>query len=141
MTIVGGSWEWRQDTNRIVTIPSGFAALQGAGTLENFRLTARHGRASEHRGPYFVDSDVYKWLEAVGWEIGRGVEDDAAARLRSLADQAISLVERARDADGYLDTWFQVRTTAERFTDLAAAHELYVPSAAAGSMSPAARRT
>jgi DUF1680 family protein len=108
-----------------VTIPSGFDALQAAGTLENFRLAARQAEASEHRGPYFIDSDVYKWLEAVGWELGRGVEDDAAARIRSLADQAISLVEGAQDADGYLDTWFQVRTTEERFTDLAAAHELY----------------
>lgn len=125
MTIVGGFWGRRQATNRAVTIPSGFDALQAAGTLENFRLAARHGGASEHRGPYFVDSDVYKWLEAVGWELGRGVEDDAAARIRSLADQAISLVEGAQDADGYLDTWFQVRTTEERFTDLAAAHELY----------------
>jgi uncharacterized protein len=125
ITIVGGFWARRQETNRAVTIPSGFDALQAAGTLENFRLAARHGEASEHRGPCFVDSDVYKWLEAVGWELGRGVEDDAAARVRSLADQAISLVEKAQDADGYLDTWFQVRTAQERFTDLAAAHELY----------------
>ena len=27
----------------------------------------------------FLDSDVYKWLEAVGWELGRGGDPDLAA--------------------------------------------------------------
>jgi len=108
-----------------VSLPSGFVSLERAGTLENFRLVTGHGDAEEHRGEYFVDSDVYKWLEAVGWELGRGIDDDHAARLRVLADQAIALVERAQDGDGYLDTWFQVRAPDLRFTDLPAAHELY----------------
>ena len=125
VTITGGFWGRRQTTNRVVSLPSGFVSLERAGTLENFRLVTGHGDAEEHRGEYFVDSDVYKWLEAVGWELGRGIDDDHAARLRVLADQAIALVERAQDGDGYLDTWFQVRAPDLRFTDLPAAHELY----------------
>jgi DUF1680 family protein len=108
-----------------VSIPSGFKSLEAAGTLENFRLAAGHGETSQHRGEYFVDSDLYKWLEAVGWELGRGIEDDDASRLRMLGEQAISLIEGAQDQDGYLDTWFQVRAPEARFTDLPAAHELY----------------
>jgi DUF1680 family protein len=85
------------------------------------------GNATEgHRGEYFVDTDVYKWLEAVGWELGRlGPEDGEADQLRALADGAIRLVEAAQDPDGYLQTWFQLRAPDKRFTDLAAAHELY----------------
>jgi DUF1680 family protein len=123
--VTGGFWARRLATNRLVTIPSGFASLERAGTLENFRLVARGTDGNGHRGPVFVDSDLYKWLEAVGWELGRGVDDDHGEQLRALVDQGIALVEGAQAEDGYLDTWFQVRASVPRFTDLPAAHELY----------------
>jgi DUF1680 family protein len=127
MRVVGGYWAARQAVNRSVSIPSGYHSLESAGSLRNLELVAQGGAATEHRGPYFVDSDVYKWLEAVGWELGRvGPEDGGGADLlRSYADHAISLVQNAQAPDGYLNTWFQLRAPDARFTDLAAAHELY----------------
>ena len=61
----------------------------------------------------------------MGWELGRCIDDQDADRLRTLRDQAVALVVAAQDPDGYLDTWFQLRPGEARFTDLAAAHELY----------------
>ena len=124
-SIIDGYWARRQQANRLVGEPSGFESLQRAGTLANFAAVAAGGPASSHRGEYFADSDVYKWLEAVGWELGRGAEDADAQQLRSAADQAIMLVQGAQAADGYLHTWHQLNAPDRRFTDLAAAHELY----------------
>ena len=52
----------------------------------------------------FLDSDVYKWLEAVGWELGRGADADLAAA----ADEAIAVVAAAQRPDGYLNSYVQV---------------------------------
>ena len=90
--ITGGFWAQRLRTNRERTLPHAYGQLVETGTLENFRLAA--GTVSgRYRalgimfdGPFpFLDSDVYKWLEGAGWELGRAW-DDGIARM---ADQAI----------------------------------------------------
>jgi len=49
----------------------GCRGLERAGTFDNLRIAA--GLTSgERRGMVFSDSDVYKWLEALAWEMGRG---------------------------------------------------------------------
>lgn len=125
LTVTAGFWARRQVANRAVSIPSGWESLERAGTLANFRAVASGGGAGQQRGEYFVDTDLYKWLEAVGWELGRGIVDEQAAALGALASEGISLIEAAQAPDGYLDTWFQLRAPSARFTDLPAAHELY----------------
>lgn len=126
--VLGGLWAERRRVNRTVTIPHGAAQLKAAGNVTNFRLAA--GLES---GPYlggtddagtpfpFLDSDVYKWLEAVGWELGQ--EWDAS--LASLADELIELIGRAQRADGYLNTFFQAAQPGREFRDLQWGHELY----------------
>ena len=91
--VTGGFWAERARINREATIPAGFAQLQAAGTLENFRLAARSARDGYRAlgimfdKPFpFLDSDVYKWLEGVAWELGRSWDDGIAA----MADQAIA---------------------------------------------------
>jgi hypothetical protein len=64
---------------------------------------------------------VYKWLEAVGWELGR----DPSAVLARQADEAIGLVERAQRSDGYLNSYVQVVAPGSEYRDLAWGHELY----------------
>ncbi len=97
-------------TNRERTIPRGFEQLGQAGNLANFRLAAgAHGRyraIGEEIGVIFpfLDTDVYKWLEAAGWELGRA-PDPALARD---ADEAIDLIAAAQRPDGYLNTFVQV---------------------------------
>ena len=64
----------------------GYDQLGHAGNLTNFRLAAgAKGTYQALGAPMglvfpFLDTDVYKWLEAVGWELGRG--PDAGARSR-----------------------------------------------------------
>jgi uncharacterized protein len=110
----------RQRVNREVTILRGAEELESAGTLDNFRIAA--GRASGTRqGMVFSDTDVYKWLEALAWELGR----EPSTELERLASETIELVAAAQEPDGYLDTWCQVVDPAWRWTDLEMGHEFY----------------
>jgi DUF1680 family protein len=110
----------RQRVNREVTLLRGAEELERAGTLDNFRIAA--GQVSgERRGMVFSDTDVYKWLEAMAWELGR----EPSAELERLARDTTELVAAAQEPDGYLDTWCQVVDPAWRWTDLEMGHELY----------------
>jgi DUF1680 family protein len=110
----------RQRVNREVTLLRGAEELERAGTLENFRIAA--GRASgERRGMVFSDTDVYKWLEAIAWELGR----EPSVELDRLGREATDVVAAAQEPDGYLDTWCQLVDPAWRWTDLEMGHELY----------------
>jgi len=78
-----------------------------------------------YRGPVFMDSDIYKTLEAIGWELARtagGAEDNG--ELTGFTDQTVDLLERAQAADGYLDSYIQV-SEAPRWEGLAWSHEMY----------------
>lgn len=73
-----------------------------------------------------MDSDVHKWLEALGWTLADpDLAEDDASRLRDLLDQTEELLRAAQEPDGYLDSHFQVRFPGERFVQLPWGHELY----------------
>lgn len=125
--IVGGFWARRQRTNRETTIPHGFGQLQTCGTLGNLRLAAGGNgqyRAEADSGGTtlpFLDSDVYKWLEAAGWELARGADPALAA----MAEEAIAVVAAAQRPDGYLNSFVQVVRGGLPYADLAWGHEFY----------------
>ena len=128
VVITHGFWADRQRLNRERTIPHGFGQLQAAGTLHNFQLAIDHASDGYRalgmmfEGPFpFLDSDVYKWLEGAGWELGR-IWNDGIGRS---ADEAIDLVARAQRDDGYLNTFVQVLGGGRPYTDLLWGHELY----------------
>jgi DUF1680 family protein len=130
VAVTGGFWADRLATNHRATIPAGFAQLQAAGTLHNFKLAAGSVAAGDgYRAlgimfdkPFpFLDSDVYKWLEGAGWELGRQPDPAIAA----MADEAIGLIEAAQRPDGYLNTFVQVLAPGTEYRDLAWGHELY----------------
>jgi len=73
-----------------------------------------------YRGPVFMDSDIYKTLEAIGWELAHGQRPELA----SFAAQVIALLETAQQPDGYLNSYFQV-SGEPRYTRLAWSHEMY----------------
>ncbi len=78
-----------------------------------------------YRGPVFMDSDIYKTLEAIGWELARtadGAEDNG--ELTGFTGQTVDLLERAQEPDGYLDSYIQV-SGARRWEGLAYSHEMY----------------
>jgi uncharacterized protein len=127
VTILDGFLAERQRVNRERTIPHGFDQLGRSGTLDNLRLAAggdgRYQARADTSGATFpfLDSDVYKWLEAVGWELGRAPDPGLAAA----ADQAIALVAAAQRPDGYLNSYVQVVRGGIPHGDLAWGHEFY----------------
>ena len=110
--------QWQQ-RNKDASLPLALKQLEAAGNLANLRLAAS-GDTSGYRGPVFMDSDVYKTLEAVSWELGRSPD----AGLASFAAQATALLESAQQPDGYLNSYVQVHRTA-RYARLESSHELY----------------
>jgi len=125
--LVDGFWADRARVNRERTIPHGLDQLRHAGTLGNLRLAAgaagRYQAMSDTSGTTlpFLDSDVYKWLEAVGWELGRGGDGELAGA----ADEAIALVAAAQRPDGYLNSYVQVVGGGVPYQDLSWGHEFY----------------
>jgi uncharacterized protein len=118
--ITGGLWAERQRVNRDVAIPSGRERLEAAGNLENLRIAA--GQTSgEARGLVFMDSDVYKWLEAAAWEYGRDPAPELLAEQRAVT----AVVAAAQQPDGYLDSVVQIRDGGERYRNLPWSHEHY----------------
>ncbi len=91
-------------------------------SVQNFRIAAGVARGS-HRGMVFQDSDLFKWLEAVGHVL---VDDpEGAAGIKEHAREAVDLIARAQQPDGYLNTYFIAKEPARRWTNLRDAHELY----------------
>jgi uncharacterized protein len=126
-TITGGFWADRLEVNHRRTIPHGFEQLRHAGNLNNLRLAAgvdgRYRTLGQAIGMDFpfLDTDVYKWLEGVGWELRRAPDPALAAA----ADEAIGLIQAAQRPDGYLNTYVQVVAPGREYQDLAWGHELY----------------
>ena len=97
--------------------------VEGASSshcVENFRIAA-HEAQGDYDGMVFRDSDLYKWLEAVGYAL----TIDRDAKLESIADEAIALIGRAQCADGYINTYYTIKAPAERWKNLTEGHELY----------------
>jgi hypothetical protein len=93
--------------------------MDTAGNLGNIRL-ASAGATEGYRGPVFMDSDLYKTLEAIGWELGRS----ASQNLATFAAEATALLEKAQEVDGYLNSYIQV-SGEPRYGRLAFSHEMY----------------
>lgn len=120
VSLTGGFWSQWQDLNRRVTLHHGYRILEEAGNLQNFRIAAGLSQGN-YQGQIFNDSDVYKWLEAVGYEL----HTHPNAELQRQADEVIDLVAAAQQSDGYLNTYYQVAEPGRRWTDLDFGHELY----------------
>ncbi|MFF5338435.1 glycoside hydrolase family 127 protein [Streptomyces sp. NPDC013181] len=121
--VSGGFWATRREVNASTSIPQGPALLESAGNLNNLRLAAGTAEGAFQGAYPFVDSDVYKWLEAASWQLAQGrAEDD---KLADDVRRLVSLVADAQQPDGYLNTWFQLLKGGERYKDLRWGHELY----------------
>jgi DUF1680 family protein len=120
VTINGGLWAARREVNGDVAVPFGRERLESAGNLDNLRIAAG-AMAGDVRGPVFMDSDVYKWLEAAAWEYARRPFQGLLDAQREIT----ALVAAAQQLDGYLDSVVQVREHGERYRDLPWSHEHY----------------
>jgi DUF1680 family protein len=119
--LVGGFWGERQERNASVTIDHCDRWEQRVGWIDNFAAAA-NGAVAEHRsGPEFADSDVYKLIEAMAWEVARTGDQRLDARIEELAGR----IEAAQESDGYLNTGYGRPGQRQRYSNLAWGHELY----------------
>ena len=118
--ITGGLWGGAQQLNGRVIIEHCYSWMDRIGWIANFDRAA--GRTDgDHDGIEFVDSEVYKLLEAMAWELGR--EDDGALGARYT--ELVSRIGAAQQPDGYLHTSFGGEGQRARYSDLEWGHELY----------------
>ena len=99
-------------------------AAEGADAAEAIDASGSGGSGPRYHGPVFMDSDIYKTLEAIGWELARDPGGPAGADLASFAAGTAGLLEQAQAPDGYLDSCIQV-SGEPRYSRLASSHEMY----------------
>ncbi|WMJ89861.1 glycoside hydrolase family 127 protein [Anaerocolumna sp. MB42-C2] len=88
--------------------------------MQNFKVAS--GKIpGKFMGMVFQDSDVYKWLEAVGYCLMWNPDTE----LEKIADGAIDDICAAQRSDGYLNTYYIINGLDKRFTNLKDHHELY----------------
>jgi hypothetical protein len=122
--------DW-QRRSRDVSLPLAMTQMEAAGNLGNLRLaiTAGHAGAARYRGPAFMDSDVYKTLEAIAWELdgesaGGAAAEAGSSDLAGFLAGVTALLEQAQRPDGYLNSSIQV-SGRPRYAHLESSHELY----------------
>jgi hypothetical protein len=122
VTITEGFWGARRRTNVDKSIPSMEQLLEANGRMKNFLRLAGKSDAPQH-GPVFSDSDVYKWIEAVGFALQSGDNPE----LRAQADTIIKEVIAVQEPSGYLNTYYVGDRTKDRMTPEVQrwGHELY----------------
>jgi len=115
-----GFWTKKININRKISLLFGFEMLEKAGNFDNLRIAAGSIKGN-YQGYVFQDSDIYKWLEAVAWEMGKEPDQELSA----MADQAIALIAAAQRPDGYINSYVQTRESYKPWIDLDNGHELY----------------
>jgi DUF1680 family protein len=119
--IEGGYWAHRQELNAKVMLRHCRSWMERSGWIGNFTLAAAGTVVGNRQGREFSDSEVYKLVEAMSWEVGRSGDADLESELAGL----IAAIGSAQEADGYLNTNFGRQGQDDRYSDLRWGHELY----------------
>lgn len=106
-------YQWEALNDRIPEAEPSYA-------IRNFRIAAGL-EDGEFGGMVFQDSDVAKWLEAVGYSLANHPDPE----LERTADEVIELIAQAQRRDGYLNTYYSIKEPGNEWTNLHEAHELY----------------
>ncbi|MGJ9373847.1 glycoside hydrolase family 127 protein [Nesterenkonia sp. CF4.4] len=117
----GGFWGHRQSLNHDVTLPHIEEWMERSGWAKNFDHAATGELPAKRQGREFSDSEIYKLLEGMAWEIARTGDQDLDRRFKELTAR----VAKAQDTDGYINTNFGRPGQAPRYSDFEWGHELY----------------
>src|SRR5689334_15328999 len=118
VTISDNFWAPRQEVNRTRTLDHVLKEIEGTGNLRNFDIAS--GKATgKFGGPFWADSDVYKWLEGASWILATHPDPALDAKV----DGIIARIAAAQQPDGYLDTFIQINVPDMRFKNFAFFHE------------------
>jgi DUF1680 family protein len=120
--ITGGFWADRQAVNGDASLAHIEHWMESEGWIGNFDAAAAGTLNDDERGGReFSDSEVYKLLEAMAWEIGRTGDTALDDRFAAL----VARIAAAQEPDGYLNTNFGRPGQRPRYSDLEWGHELY----------------
>lgn len=119
--IDSGFWADLQQLNATTMIAHCEAWVERMGWVGNFDAAVGGRLPDGRRGREFSDSEIYKLLEAMSWEVARTGDPDLERRLRALTAR----VAAAQEPDGYLGTMFGRPGQRPRYSDLQWGHELY----------------
>jgi uncharacterized protein len=116
-----GAWQRR---NREATIPHVIRELYKAGNIANLSRLLEKDQAP-YRGRYpFLDTDLYKTLEGLAYELAAG--QAANESVRGFYEEVITLLAAVQADDGYLNSRFQDPGSDRKpWSDLAWGHEMY----------------
>ncbi len=122
VTIEDGFWSKRRKTNVERSIPTMREQLEQHGRMDNFRRLVGKSEAPQ-KGPYYSDSDIYKWTEAAGFALqSRDIPD-----LRNVTSSMIREIVAVQEPSGYLNTYYVEDRAAQRMLPRSqeVGHELY----------------
>ena len=124
--VTGGLWGQKQRLNADTILDHCESWMERIGWTGNFDRAAAGtigtgDPGTGHSGIEFVDSEIYKLLEAMAWELGREHSAELERRYRALAGR----VAAAQQPDGYLHTSFGGPGQPPRYSSLESGHELY----------------
>ncbi len=118
--ITDNFWARRQKLNREVSIHAQHEKLEAHHHINNFRVAAGI-KEGVFRGEFFLDSDLYKWLQAASYILH--LHQDS--KLETKVKEIINLIQKTQLKDGYLNTFFQLNFLRKRLSNWYNAHELY----------------
>jgi uncharacterized protein len=122
VTIEEGFWSRRRKTNVERSIPTMREELERHGRMDNYRRLVGKSTAPQ-KGPYYSDSDIYKWTEAAGFALQSG----DIPELRKVTDSMIREVVAVQEPSGYLNTYYVADKASQRMLPRSqeVGHELY----------------
>jgi hypothetical protein len=119
--VTGGIWRQKQRLNADTILRHCESWMERIGWIGNFDRAAAGTIDGGHSGIEFVDSELYKLLEAMAWELGRDYSGDLERRYHAL----VARVAAAQEPDGYLHTSFGRPGQPPRYSNLESGHEMY----------------
>lgn len=119
--ITSGFWARMQELNATTIIDHAERWMEQVGWIGNFDAAVEGRLPEDRRGREFSDSDVYKLMEAMAWEIGRTGNLQLEDRFTALTAR----IAPVQEEDGYLNTMFGRPGQKPRYSDFEWGHELY----------------
>jgi hypothetical protein len=113
-------WSPRLEVNRTRTLDHVYQELAATGCIRNFDIVAGKAQGT-FGGPWWADSDVYKWLEGASYILALHPNPP----LESKVDGLIAKIAAAQQKNGYLDTYVLLKLPGMEWKSLAFNHELF----------------
>ncbi|MCM8785792.1 MAG: glycoside hydrolase family 127 protein [Candidatus Omnitrophica bacterium] len=114
---IDGFWGKIIERNRKVSIPLLYKLFVKNKTIENFEIEGGIKKGEKTRR-LATDSDLYKWIEGVSWDL----QNEWNEKNVKIVEDLIELIGKAQKKSGYLNTSPYIK---KEFENLKYSHELY----------------